>query len=99
MTSEELREARRQLRITQVDLAKLVGVPSPVMCRMESGQRKVDLATRVVVGLMDKHPELITDMVETARQTDGRYSFSSQVLKTILPILAAHPEDIKDLAT
>lgn len=62
MTSEELREARLRLGLTQQSLARLMGMPRQALNRIERGQRAPTMQQAAFMRYIEAHPPTAAEL-------------------------------------
>lgn len=62
--SEEIRRIRKKLKLTQAELADAFGVGKVAFSRYERGETRPPAPVVKLLRLIERHPELLTEMLE-----------------------------------
>jgi DNA-binding transcriptional regulator YiaG len=67
MTGMEMRESRLELKLSQLELATIVGMSREHLSRMETGAEAVSQGTAMVLMLLKRHPGSVNVAVAYGR--------------------------------
>jgi len=66
--SIDVRKIRRRLKMTQSEFASKFGLPAAVVSNWEQGRNTPDTAARVLLAVIDRHPEAVADTLSNLRR-------------------------------
>jgi len=68
----EIRKIRKRLRMTQIQIAEVIGVGKMAFSRYERGQSRPAPALVRLLRIMDRHPELVAEIQEQEPVPSGQ---------------------------
>ena len=87
VTSEDIKQVRKKLKMTQKAFAEFVGVSKPTVARWEESSEKITGAITLLVTVLMLHPEFKDDLVLPKRNTPIRMKYyHKNMLCTVIDV-------------